>query len=424
MLSDVSFENPHLEGSLEGSLEWREGRSDPLLGVSARIGRADLAWLPLYLPNEGLGPELKNWLLRAVDGGHLEGGELRIEGALSDWPFDNGEGSVNARARVSGMDLHYSPHWPSIEALTADLHFEGRRAEFSLSQGGIRGAELIGAHVRIPRMGREAVLDIEGEVSGSTGQAADFLRNSPLAPRFRAMLDALEATGPAELALRIAVPLPAGTKKVSGHLEVRDNRTRLPGLAEGTRGGERGLPLPGRGPPGRRGRSPLSRPSRHGASRAVGVRESGPHRGGGHHDPRASLPPPAQRRTDRVPRGGTSLLALAAFRRDRLAKRPSICRGTPASTGRLLLCGSARISKGRISTFPLLSRRRLPTLSTWRWTSSSAGEARGWCTRATASSCPRFSGCVMPARRVRVWNGARFAWAGTPPSCPTKRAWC
>lgn len=236
MLSDVSFENPHLEGSLEGSLEWQEGRSDPVLGVSARIGRADLAWLPLYLPNEGLGPELKKWLLRAVDGGHLEGGELRIEGALGDWPFDNGAGSVNARARVSGMDLHYSPHWPSIEALTADLHFEGRRAEFSLSEGRIRGAELIGAHVRIPRMGREAVLDIEGEVSGSTEQAADFLRNSPLAPRFRVMLDALEATGPAELALRIAVPLPAGTKEVSGHLEVRDNRTRLPGLAEGLEG--------------------------------------------------------------------------------------------------------------------------------------------------------------------------------------------
>lgn len=236
MLRDVSFENPHLAGSLEGSLDWREGRSEPVLGVSARIGRADLTHLPLYLPNEGLGPNLKNWLLRAVDGGHLEDGEFRIEGALSDWPFDRGKGSVNARARVSGMDLHYSPHWPSIEAISADLHFEGRRAEFALSEGGIRGADLVRAHVRIPHIGSETTLDIEGEVSGSTEQAADFLRNSPLAPRFRAMLDTLEATGSAGLALRIAMPLPGGTKNVSGRLEVRDNRTRLPGLAEGLEG--------------------------------------------------------------------------------------------------------------------------------------------------------------------------------------------
>ena len=238
MLGDIAFENPHLAGSLEGSLDWREGQSEPVLGVSARISRADLDYLPLYLPNEVLDPELKNWILQAVDGGHLEGGEARIEGALGNWPFDNGQGSVNARARVSGVNLHYSPKWPSIEALSAEMHFEGRRAKFALSEGRIRGAELGRASVSIPYMGRgsETTLDIVGEVSGTTGQAADFLRNSPLAPRFREMLDTLEATGPATLALRVVLPLPEGAKKVSGRLEVHDNRTRLPGLVEGLEG--------------------------------------------------------------------------------------------------------------------------------------------------------------------------------------------
>ena len=236
MLSDIAFENPHLAGSLEGSLDWREGQSDPVLGVSVRISRADLDYLPLYLPNEVLDPGLKNWILQAVDGGHLEGGEARIEGALGNWPFDNGQGSVNAKAKVSGVNLHYSPHWPSIEALSAEMHFEGRRAEFALSEGRVRGAELGRAGVSIPHMGSETRLDIVGEVSGTTEQAADFLRNSPLAPRFREMLDTLEATGPATLALRIVLPLPEGTKTVSGRLEVRDNRTRLPGLIEGLEG--------------------------------------------------------------------------------------------------------------------------------------------------------------------------------------------
>ncbi len=235
VLGDVSFENAHLQGSIEGSVDWREGRPDPVLGVSARIARADLAHLPLYLPSRGLNPDVRTWLSRAIDGGHLEDGEVRIEGALGDWPFDEGQGKLDASARVSGVDLHYSPAWPSIEALAADLRFEGRRAEFSLSSGQVHGAEITGAKVRIPRMGSEATIEIEGKVEGSTEQAADFLRNSPLAPRFRTMLDTLEASGPAGLELRIALPLPTGTgdNEVSGRLEVRDNRSRLPGVAEG-----------------------------------------------------------------------------------------------------------------------------------------------------------------------------------------------
>ena len=232
-LHDVDFENPHLAGSLAGSLDWREGRSDPVLGVSARIEHADLAHLPLYLPNEFLDADLKRWILHSVDGGHLEGGEVRVEGALGDWPFDNGEGSVNARATLSGVDLHYAPGWPSVEALSADLLFEGRRAEFTLHEGMIRGARLTRARVDVPHMGSETTIDIEGEVSGTTEQAADFLRNSPLAERFRAVMEALEPSGPATLALHVALPLPEGTRKVVGRLVVQQNLTRLPGLAEG-----------------------------------------------------------------------------------------------------------------------------------------------------------------------------------------------
>ena len=236
-LRNVAFENPHLVGSLEGSLAWPEGDSDPVLGIAVRIARADLAHLPTYLPSSILKSDLRDWLEQAVNGGHLEGGEVRVEGALRDWPFDGGEGSLSVRARVSGVELRYAPEWPSIEDISAEVRFEGRRAEFDLSTGRAHGAALTRATVTIPRMGDGATtLDIEGEIAGSTEQAADFLRNSPLAPRFREMLDALEARGPARLALNIAIPLPEGPKRVSGHLEVRDNHTEVPGLGEGLEG--------------------------------------------------------------------------------------------------------------------------------------------------------------------------------------------
>ena len=79
-------------------------------------------------------------------------------------------------------------------------------------------------------------LEIEGEVRGRTEQAAAFLRHSPLAPRFAGILDTLDARGPSTLALRLELSLPAGPRRVSGRLEVRDNLVDLPGFAEGVRG--------------------------------------------------------------------------------------------------------------------------------------------------------------------------------------------
>ena len=237
MLNHVAFENPHLAGSLEGSLNWPTAGSDPELAVSAWIGRADLTHLPLYLPKAVLDADLRDWIVRAVHGGHLEGGEVRVEGALGDWPFDYGEGSVVVQAKVTGVELRYAPHWPSVEALSADMRIEGRRAEFMLRAGRVQGAELVRASIEIPHMGSDATsVEIEGEFSGTTEHAADFLRDSPLAPRFGRLLDTLEASGPADLALRMSIPLPEGPKQVSGRLEVRDNRTRLPGLVEGLEG--------------------------------------------------------------------------------------------------------------------------------------------------------------------------------------------
>ena len=236
-LREAAFETAHVAGTLEGRLEWTGVDGEPVVGMRLALARAELAHLSGYLPVGVLPPKLIAWIERAVHGGHLEEGELRIEGALRDWPFDEGEGSVSARARVSGVELRYAPGWPAIGNLAAELRFEGRRAEFEISKGRVQGAEISGATVDIPHMGRGGTtLRIDGHLSGTTEQAGEYLRNSPLAPRFIDVLDAVRAQGPASLALQIAIPLPRGTKRVSGRLEVQDNRVDPPGLEQGLEG--------------------------------------------------------------------------------------------------------------------------------------------------------------------------------------------
>ena len=234
---DLSFENPHLSGSSNGTLVWSKDDPAPVLDLAVRLDHGDLEHLPDYLPKGVMGPRLADRMAGAIHAGRIEEAELRVEGALADWPFDDGEGRTSARIRVSGVALRYAPQWPGIEDLAGELRFEGRSAAFDISAGRVHGAQLTRAALRIPDMGaREAALDLEGTFRGSTEQGVAFLRDSPLAARFREALDRVSARGPASLALRIALPLRGGgPKQVSGRFEVQDNRVDLPALAEGLR---------------------------------------------------------------------------------------------------------------------------------------------------------------------------------------------
>ena len=236
-IADLGFENPHLKGRLRGRVEWPEPGSEALLGLALDLERGDLARLRDYLPEGLLRPRLAAWLREAIHGGRIEQAALRLRGKLDERPFDGPGEIFSARARVSGVGLRYARRWPGIEDLEARLHVEGGRTEIRITGGNVEGAGIARATATITGTGAPApLLEIEGTVRGRTEQAAAFLRHSPLAPRFARVLDTLDARGPSTLALRVALSLPAGPRRVSGRLEVRDNLVDLPGFAEGVRG--------------------------------------------------------------------------------------------------------------------------------------------------------------------------------------------
>lgn len=238
-VADLGFENPHLKGRLRGRVEWPEHDSEALLGLALDLERGDLAQLRDYLPEGVLRPRLAAWLREAIGGGRIEEGALRLRGKLDERPFDGPGEIFSARARVSGVRLRYARGWPGVEDLEARLRIEGRRTEIRITGGRVEGAEI--AHATATATiagagGAPPLLEVAGEVRGRTEQATAFLRHSPLAPRFARILDTLDARGPSTLALRLELPLPAGSRRVSGRLEVHDNLVDLPGFVEGVRG--------------------------------------------------------------------------------------------------------------------------------------------------------------------------------------------
>ena len=199
----------------------------------ARRPRVDLAAIvdPSPVPAAGkfwvqgkMPPTTIEWLDRALLGGSVEQGRAVLAGDLADWPFRNGEGRFDARARVSQARVAFNPEWPDAEAMDLDVAFDGPGMTLE-GEGMILGnrvRRVAGgiADFRDPRL----VLDIEAPAEGESLQA--LMLASPLRARFDEHLRNASIRGPAEVRLSLDLPLAArlGGRRIDGTLDLAGAR--------------------------------------------------------------------------------------------------------------------------------------------------------------------------------------------------------
>ncbi|HEU0152831.1 MAG TPA: YhdP family protein [Arenimonas sp.] len=161
-----------------------------------------------------------DWLDRALEGGSVEQGRAVLSGDLSHWPFRDGEGRFDARARLSQARVNFNPEWPVAEAMDLDVAFDGPGMTLE-GQGMILGnrvRRVAGgiASFRDPRL----VLDIEAPAAGESLQA--LMLASPLRARFEDHLLNASIRGPAEVTLALDLPLAArlGGRRIEGRIDL------------------------------------------------------------------------------------------------------------------------------------------------------------------------------------------------------------
>lgn len=206
----------------------RDGAS-PHLSLQAEIERGDAAATGRYLP-AGIMPEKTvRWLDRAIVSGRITTGRIDFRGRLADFPFAQGAGRMEIRARVDDAILDYHPDWHRIEELDAELVFINQGMHIEAVDGAILGTRLAEVSADIPDLKRSR-LRVQGQVRGPLADMLRFVQDSPLARRGYG-LGQLQAGGRAGLALDLDLPLRrthGGPARVAGRLELQDNRLVLP----------------------------------------------------------------------------------------------------------------------------------------------------------------------------------------------------
>ncbi|MEP7180845.1 MAG: YhdP family protein [Betaproteobacteria bacterium] len=226
----LEFANADAAGTASGTWRTRSGGAGEI-DLNARLDRANPRQAWRYMP-KGVADDTREWLKTAIGAGTVVDAKLRLAGDLAAFPFADGKsGQFVVTAKATDLGLDYAARWPAFTALDADIRVDRARLTIDATHGRVFGAEVGRVHAEIPDLAAATpMLSIDGDASGPMADFIRFVDASPLRDWTDRVLEGAEATGNGRLALKLALPLRAGTAaKVDGELTMTHAQLRLPG---------------------------------------------------------------------------------------------------------------------------------------------------------------------------------------------------
>lgn len=163
-----------------------------------------------YVPQRILEKDFKEWANPAFVKGTIVDGKVELLGDLADFPFDKevDAGYFKMALNVEDAQLHFAPDWPDILGMNATITGLGNDLVIKSNHGTIAGFKFIDVTTAINRlMITKPVLTTNGTLKGTTQEALEFVKNSPLKERFARAVEGVEAKGESNIKLDLLVPL-------------------------------------------------------------------------------------------------------------------------------------------------------------------------------------------------------------------------
>lgn len=265
-VDNLKFSNADAQGA--GQLSWRTGdgltapRFPGVLDLQASLSRADGARVWRYLPL-GVSKNARDYVRDSVQEGKATEASFRVRGDLQHFPFHDGKhGEFLVTAKVQDVLYAFVPRsiqsgptsWPALAQLSGELVFQGNGMQVQKAQGRFAGAPAlqVEAQARIPDF-QHTQVEVGAQVKGPLGASLGVVNSSPLSAMIDGVLAKARAGGPAELELRMLLPVDKiQDSKVAGTVTLAGNDIQVmpdtPALSR-TRGvvlfNERGFQLKG-----------------------------------------------------------------------------------------------------------------------------------------------------------------------------------
>lgn len=226
----LQLTNPDLTATIAGSLIIN-ANGTPVADLKGNFSLQKANHASRYLPMKIFSADLVEWLQEAFLAGNIQSGSAILKGKLSDFPFDNNNGTFLISGIANNIDLRFAPEWPMLQKIKGKLIFSGRQMTVDVTHAETLGIPIGEVHASIPYFGddKPSILYVDGkEIEAEFGQGLDYVHASPLESSIGHMFTGTEAEGPIALTLNLTVPLNDTDKtQVKGDLKLKNNEVRL-----------------------------------------------------------------------------------------------------------------------------------------------------------------------------------------------------
>lgn len=223
--------NPDLALNVSGMLNIKENNKIET-DLTANLAMPRINNIVHYLPLKILDADFATWLKSAFLGGEMQSSNLKLQGALDDFPFDKQNGIFNFSSALRNVDLKFAPAWPVLKNIDGTLTFSGRRMLIAAPTAKILNIDLKEIRAELPSIGdynqyQILILNCKPIETNFT-EARYFLYHSPLESTLGKIFADVQIIGPTTLALSLKVPLsnPDETK-INGEFSLKNTALRL-----------------------------------------------------------------------------------------------------------------------------------------------------------------------------------------------------
>lgn len=217
----------HIDGgdytaNVRGGLWFQNDGTRPWIDVAADLGPAPVPVAKKFWVRYQMSKSALEWLDSALQGGTVRDGHAIASGDLDDWPFKHENGRFEATGHIVGGQIRFSPEWPAVDRLDADVAFIANG--FSLhGRGALAGVEIGKFEAGIADFA-ESNLVVKAEGASGADKLLAMLRQSPLQKEHADTFANLGASGPARASFDLLQPLRqenAASKRLRGKVELQ-----------------------------------------------------------------------------------------------------------------------------------------------------------------------------------------------------------
>ena len=178
---DLFMENRDMSLAVRGTAAKEGAHALPYLNLVAEIRSERLENMHRYMPNTDKF-RIREWMESALHAGYADSAIAAIRGYPDEFPFRNNNGSMRGVVNLSRSIVEYSPKWPAVDNVDAEIFFHNEVMTTYISRGSVFDAQVTGATGIIEDLTRRPkVVLLKGAVKGPEEDLELFIEQSPLA---------------------------------------------------------------------------------------------------------------------------------------------------------------------------------------------------------------------------------------------------